>query len=820
MNNINTTNTNTSNIEEEEINLRKIFVILLKNWYLFVIFGMLGIMGGYLASRYSHPDYQVQATIYVPAQKGGISANLEDMFTSQLSGNKAEVFNQIEIIKSFNINDQVARNLNWRTKWFKRDQLSFSNLMTETDIFQWRAFYKDAPFNVEEAPGAFNSPGVEIHLTPVSPTSFKLNIEGQVIYNGAKKVVKIETMGSYGQPFKNDYFNFTITPNGKVNEDLDHYYYFTFNDPGTIARSQLGALSVNLNDKQSEIIKLQIQGKSPERQIDYLNELINVYMQDKMSYQTETQKRSLLFIDSQLVGISDSLNSAGSNFTEFRSKNKIINIGEQGTQVMTNLMQIESERNKNQMQLDYFRNLLDYLGKSDDIKQLIAPSVVGIQDPALNTMVVKLSELYSRRQVLSFSANETNPTLLMIDKEIAQLNARLKENLRNLIQNAEVLNRSLDNQKSTINAQLNKLPAKEQDLINFQRRYDLTNEIYTFLLQKRSEINIALAGATPEVQVIDAARMETTSQVGLSGMSKIMIGLLVGLFLPALFLLVLNFFSDTIETQEDIQQGTHLPILGNVIHSRSKSDTPVNDNPRSGIAESYRSIRTNLQFVLTEQDKKVVAIHSTNPGEGKSFTSVNLATILAMNDKKVVLVGADMRKARLHKIFNLPNEKGLSTYLSGQDPLQDILHECSIDNLMIIPAGPVPPNPSELIDRPAMKNLLDELATRYDYIIVDNAPVSLVTDGLLAGRLAHLNIFILRYGISKKAQIKFINQLADNKVLQNISLVVNDIQGAGFGYYGGNYYYGTKYGEYGSGYYSDEEDVKKVHPIKKMFSKN
>jgi len=530
-------------------------------------------------------------------------------------------------------------------------------------------------------------------------------------------------------------------------------------------------------------------------------------MQNKMSFQTETQKRSLLFIDSQLVGISDSLNSAGSNFTEFRSKNKIINIGEQGTQVMTNLMQIESERNKNQMQLDYFRNLLEYLGKSDDIKNLVAPSVVGIQDPALNTLVVKLSDLYSRRQVLSFSANETNPTVLMIDKEIAQANARLKENLRNLIQNAEVMIHSLDNQQATINSQLNKLPAKEQDLINFQRRYDLTNEIYTFLLQKRSEINIALAGATPEVQVIDAARMETTSPIGLSSMSKIMIGLLFGMFIPALYLLVMNFLSNTIQTQEDVQQSTRLPILGNVIHSRGYSDTPVHDNPRSGIAESYRSIRTNLQFVLSDTDEKVVAIHSTNPGEGKSFTSVNLATILAMNDKKVVLIGADMRKGRLAKIFNVTQTKGLSTYLSGLDKLKDVLQETHIDNLMVIPAGPVPPNPSELIDRPQMQTLLDELNVRFDYIIIDNAPVSLVTDGLLAGRMAHLNVFILRYGVSKKEQIKTINMIADNKVLHNITLVINDIKGPGFGYgYGGSYYYGRKYADNG-GYYEEEVDV-------------
>lgn len=803
-------------VAEEEINLRKVFVLVLKNWYLFVLFGILGAAGGYLHNRYSNPTYQVQATIYVPAQKSSMGARLEDMFSSQLTGNKSEVFNQIEIIKSFSLNDQVARNLNWRTQWFKKDALSLDNLLHEKDLFEWKAYYKDEPFHVKETPGAFNSPGIELYLQPISANQFQLNVDGESIYNGVEKEIDLEIVGTYGEPISNENFNFTITPNGKSNEDLDNIYCFIFNEPASIASQQLKKLHVNLNDKESEIIKLQIEGKSPQHLIDYLNELINVYMQDKMSFQTETQKRSLFFIDSQLGGISDSLNSAGSSFTEFKAKNKIINIGEQGTQVMETLMNIESDRNKNQMQLAYFRNLLEYLGKSDDIKQLIAPSVVGIEDLALNTMVLKLSELYARRQVLSFSANETNPTLLMIDKEISQANARLKENLRNLVHNAEVINRSLDSQKETINAQLNKLPAKEQDLINFQRRYDLTNEIYTFLLQKRSEINIALAGATPEVQVIDAARPETTSLVGLSSMSKVMIGLMLGMFFPALFILTRSLFSGAIESQEDIEGNTNLPLLGNVIHSRTNSDTPVNDNPCSGIAESYRSIRTNLQFMLADVNRKVVSINSTNPGEGKSFSSVNLATILAMNDKKVVLIGADMRKARLHKIFGLANTSGLSTYLSGQDELKNILFESRIDNLMVIPAGPVPPNPSELIDRPQMQKLIEELSDRYDYIIIDNAPVSLVTDGLLMGRHAHLNIFILRYGVSKKEQIKYINQIAENKIMNNVTLVVNDVKGSSFAS-SGNYYYGNKYSENGNGYFEGNE---KVHPIWKFFSRN
>ncbi|HEY3370048.1 MAG TPA: polysaccharide biosynthesis tyrosine autokinase [Prolixibacteraceae bacterium] len=803
--------------QEEEINLRKILVIALKNWHLFLIFGFIGLLGGYTYSRYSQQVYQLSTNIMVPQKSGGLGAGLEEMFKSQMPNSKTDVYNQIAILKSFNINNQVAQNLNWRTSWFKRDQLNLTNLGNEKDIFGWKAYYKDAPFTVFETEGTFNSPGINLYLTPISTKQYQLKVDGNVIYNGAQKEIHLSATCSYGQAFENDYFHFTITPNFNKNEDLDHLYYFTFNDPASIARAYLNKLTVDLDDKLSEIIRLQLIGKQPQREIDYLNELISVYLQNKMSYQTETQKRSLAFIDNQLVGISDSLNSAGSNFSKFRSDNQIINIGEQGTQVMGTLRDIESQKTKTQMQLDYFGNLLQYLGKSDDIKNLIAPSVVGIEDLSLNAMVMKLSELYSRRQVLSFSAKEDNPTLQMIEKEITQTNARLKENLRNLIKNAEVLNKSLTDQKNKIVAQLDRLPKKEQDLINYQRRYELTNEIYTFLLQKRAEINIALAGATPEVQVIDAARIETAQLIGMSSMSKIMIGLILGLLIPGIYVLIKNFFANTIESQEDIEKNTNIPILGNVIHSRTDSDTPVNDNPRSGIAESYRSIRTNLQFVLTDPNKKVVSVHSTNPGEGKSFTSVNLATILAMNDKKVVIVGADMRKARLHKIFNLPNDRGLSTYLSGQDTVDDVLFETLIDNLSALPAGPVPPNPSELIDKPAMETLMMELRKRFDYVIVDNAPVSLVTDGFLCGRHADLNIFILRYGVSKKEQIKYINQVAENKILENITLVINDIQGAGFGY-GQNYYYNYKYSGYGNGYY--EESEKSYNFIQRMFNKS
>jgi tyrosine-protein kinase Etk/Wzc len=800
--------------QEEKVNYRKVLIIILRKWHWFLLFGVLGISFGYLYSRYSQPGYQTKAFIYVPPKSSGLGTGLENLFQSTFMGDRAtEVYNQIEIIKSFNINYQVAQHLNWKTSWYKMDLLSLENLK-EKSLFNWAAYYKNEPFNVEIKEGAYNCPGIELHVKPLSSRQYEISVNGDLVKEGVKKRIEFTAIGTYGEPFANYYFHFTLTPKDKSGENMDCLYYFVFNEPAQIASAYLDNLVVKLNDKKSEIICLQLQGKEPKRDIDYLNELIQVYMQDKMDFQTETQKRSLSFLDSKLLNVSDSLNSAGTNFTQFKSQNQIINIGAQGTQVMTTLKDIETDRNKNQLQLDYFRNTFDYLENSNDVKQLISPSVVGIQDISLNTMVVKLSELYSRRQVLSFSAKENNPTLVMTDKEIAQTKVRLKENLRNLISDAEVMKKSLDSQKNKISTQLDRLPKKEQDMINFQRRFDLTNGIYTFLLQKRAEIDISLAGATPEVQVIDAARIETSDPVGLSPLYKIIIGLMLGLAVPGFFLLIFHFFSNTIESQEDVEKNTQLAVLGSVIHNPTKSDTAVNDNPQSGIAESYRSIRTNLQFMLTSGSHKIVAIHSTNTGEGKSFTSVNLATILAMNDKKVLLVGADMRKPRMHKIFKLSNQHGLSTYLSGYDQLDEVIFETFVENLSLLPAGPIPPNPSELLDKPQMGTLMGKLREKYDYVILDNAPVSLVTDSLLAGRHADLNIFILRYAISRIDQFKYINQIAEKKVLDNIALIINDIKGSGFGY-GRNYYYNYTYAN-NSGYYEENE---KPSGLKRIFGK-
>lgn len=786
--------------QEEDINIKKIFFRMLGQWYWFVIFGILGLAVAYAYTKLTKPSYSVSNSILIPQESSGL--DMKDMFNAELGmgQNTTQINNQIEILKSSFTIKKTLQRLNWRTSWYKKKN------------FLWNGIYRNEPFDVQEPQNFINPAGIRIYITPTSGNLYSVSANGKIDYKGNPTDIDFEGRGEFGLPYKNKYFNFTLLKKVNNIEPGGEKYYFVFNDLKENTMSYQAKLNAALKDEESEIVICSIKGEEPRKESDFLNELIDVYIAQKLDIQNQAQRQSLDFINAQLSGISDSLNVAGNKFTEYRAKNTIINLGEEGTLVMTNLKQLESERAQNQIQLDYFKNVLSYLEESGDMTKIVSPSVVGIQDPSLNMLVTKIGELYNRKQILSFSAKPNNPTLIMIDKELADTRSRLNENIRNLIDNATKSINSLKERENRINGQLSRLPAKEQQMINIQRQYNITNEVYNFMLQKRAETNIALASSISDIQIIENADPDFAKPVSMSRMIILFIGLFMGLLIPALVIVLTDLFDNRIRTQEDIENNTQLPIVANIMHSNEPSELTVFNDPRSNIAESFREMRTNLEFMLTGSKAKVISIHSTNPSEGKSYISTNLGTILAMNDNKVLIIGADMRKPKLHKIFDLENKAGLSTYLIGHDILEDTIFETPIKNLSIMPAGPIPPNPAEILSKPAMKELIDQARLQFDYIILDNAPVALVTDGIITSRLSDLNIFILRFGISNKHQLELINQLASTKKVNDIGIIVNDIK---VGSLGNGYYKYYQYEAYKKSYYADEETGKKSRRKKK-----
>jgi len=768
--------------QDDEIDLKRLLFLLIRKWYWLVMGLFLGITGAYLFVKYTPDKYQVNTSLLVTDESKGF--DLENLFMDGMMGSsgKASLQNELEFLRSYTLNHQAVDNLNWQTFWQKKN------------LIIWNGIYLNEPFILNKSGEGLNPAGIPIYITPLSETEYEISVDGEIKLEGQNVKIEFSEIAKYGEPFRNEYFNFTLTPKENSSDLPGEWYRFSFINKSKLTTDYLKRVTTDYG-KESEVIKLSVESTEPLRDIHYLNELVRVYLKLKLNLQTQTQKRSLDFIDSQLSGISSDLTAAENTFTEFRSKNQIIDLSSQGSLIMEQLKEIEQEKSQMQMQLDYFKNLQRYLGNIQSADQLVAPSVVGITDATLNALVLKLSELYSRRKVLAFSAYENNPSLILLNQEIEQVNQQLREILVNLIDNTQLSVNTLNLRYTRINNQLNNMPEQEQQLINIQRQYELTNEIYTYLLQRRAELEISLAAAIVDIQVIDPAQFERLIPLNKSPMLILLIGAFLGLLLPGVLILLVDLLDNSIHLQEDIEKLTPLPILGNVLHSTDKSELVVIHHPRAPITESYRTIRTNLQFKL--QDKqKVIGLHSVQPGEGKSFNATNLACIMAMNDKKTVIIGVDMRKPRLNNIFNLANTKGLSNYLAGRYGTKEIIQQTEIDNLSLIASGPIPPNPAELIERPAFSQLLEELKAQFDYIIIDNAPVSRVTDGLITSRHSDLNLFILRYGVSKKNQLKFINDIARQGTMHNPALIINDIKLHRFGYgYGNSYQYA-----YGKGY--------------------
>jgi capsular exopolysaccharide synthesis family protein len=778
---------------EEGTNIKEFLFRLLSKWYWFVLFGFLGLSGGYLMSKFSQPSYKVGSTVLVMEESQ--SMGLDQMFEGFDLGNKTNIENHILMLQSYTLNRKALDNLNRETSWFSEG------------VFTDASLYGDYPYRVEQNASHKNTCGIPIHIQPIDWEHYQITAVGEVMNKGSKLSLDLKAKGTFGMPFENEYFSFTISRNTSFGGDEDKDYYFVFNDLKGLTKSYMSRLEVNLASKKADGITLSIQGSNPAREVDYMNELIRVYMDYGLSEKNRTSENTVRFIDEQLNQIVDSLSLAGQNFSDFRSKNGIIDLGQEGSLVVEKLEKLESEKVLAERRLEYFRNLKTYMGDAEQMKLVVSPSVVGIVDVGLTSQVLKLAELYARKSTLSFIAMEKNPSILMLDNEIANSLSSLDENLKNLISNAEVELKSLYRQMDKIGLQLASLPKTEQKLINIKRRFDLNNELYTFLLQKRAEAAITTASNVSDAQVLDPARIETSVRVGPKTTINLLVGLILGLAIPFVVIVVGDYFNDTIKSKEDIEKESKLPIMAEIAHSSYKTEIPVILHPRSGIAESFRGLRTNLHYLFRQNSGcKVLGVHSMIPGEGKTFTSLNLASIIAMDSKKVLLMGCDLRKPRLHSIFNVDNKSGLSTYLIGQDSLSSIILPTDQENLFFVNSGPVPPNPAELLGNGEFEKFIEEAKQKFDYIVMDNAPVSLVTDGILSGKYADANLFVLRQDFSNKNQIKFINQLSEKESLNKIGIILNDAVFNGYGYSSsyGSFGYGYSYGNYGNGYYDED----------------
>ena len=758
----------------EKRETKNFFLKYLKQWPWFLILSLIGIVLGYLYYKNLPFIYEVNSRILIKSENTSLSDLLSFDNPVNVRDN-INLENKIGTLKSYTLFNEAVKNLNWETSWYKKELLYKKEL------------YNTTPFELIVPPNANNAKNIFLEITVLNNKEYRLKVKGE----SSSQPVNIEKVIKFGEPFANNLFNFTLN---KIQDVTNEVFYLKFNDIQILTNSYLEKTKITREDLNSDIISIKIEGENVQKEADFINELNNVYINYGVSDKNKNSESSLQFIDSQIVRIQGALSIAQNNFSSYRRNNQAMDLGQEAQLVYTKLDEIENEKYLTELQINFYNELQQYLDDAKKIEQMINPSVIGITDENLNSMLTKLMDLYSRREVLTYSVQNNNPSMILIEKNIKLTRDALEETLKNQLRATESKMESMKERYTAIESRLKELPETEKQLIGIQREFDLNNELYTYMMQKKAEASITKASIAPEVQVIDAAFPEASTYVGPNLVLNVFGGMVGGMMLPFIFITLIGFFNSKIETRDEIEKNSKLPVLEGIIRHKYKEILPVVHHPRSGIAESFRGLKSNLKALLEEPGAKVISVNSLIPGEGKSFISSNFSAILAKTNKKVLLIGADLHKPTLHKYFEVKESFGLSNYFLNEKSFEEILSATFIPNLSFIQAGTTPDNPSELLDNAKFELLIEKARQIFDFIIIDNAPVLLVPDSILVSNFSDISLFILRINLSHKDQIRQIGKIVDFNKIRNAALLINEAPDRGYGY--GNKYWKNGYGDY------------------------
>lgn len=776
-------------MDDDRVFIKRYLTMFISNWYWFVFSLFIALSIAYGINRYSEKIFTVSSTLLIKDDRiGGGSQSAEKFMPgANVFNNRQNLNNEIGILKSFRLNKRVIDSLpEFRIVYFG---IGRRNIVE-------RRLYKSCPFKVKTESSGYQ-PGVRVNVRIISDTTFFLSI------NGGNKDEK-ET--KFGKRISEVGLNFIIElrePGSfTFNPDLSNKYYFYFSGSEGLANSYRSGLRVTPIDKDATLVNLTSSGFVPEQEVDYLNKLMEIYVNQGLEDKNQIADSTIKFINQQLYIISDSLKEAEDRLQNFRLENRLVDLSKEGSLIQDRLEKLENEKVILRLQDQYYQYLKNYLDSKNESGEIISPSTMGVTDQTIGRLVQELALLQLKKRQLSMNLSAELPAVNLIEDDIIYARKSLSENIESNIDNLGYSLTDVNNRIEQVNQELTKLPGTERTMINIQRKFDINNTVYTYLLEKRAETGIARASNVPDNKIIDQAEVFNVGLIKPNARKNNLKAFLIGLFIPGLMITLLYYFNNTIIDNNDITNRTNVPIIGFISHNYNIRELPVIENPKSALSESFRSIRTSLRYFIRETPHPVIAVTSTITSEGKTFISINLAAITTLLGKKVLLIGLDLRKPRIHKILGIDNGEGMSTYLSSNCEYEDVIKETSIKNLYYASSGPVPPNPAELIDGEKMNIFIEKARTEFDYIIIDTPPVAVVSDTLLLARLVDINIFVVRQRYSSKNTLDLIQELYRSDKLKNMSIIINDINLSGYYGYGLRYSYNQGYGySYGKYYY-------------------
>ena len=796
---------NMNELDEEKVNYQELLFRYIIHWPWFVTSVLICLIGAWGYLYFQIPVYQVSASIIIKDDKKGGnsgSADLENLGLGGVITSAQSIDNEIEVLRSKTILKEVVNSLELYITYYDEDE------------FPRQEMYKTSPVVVnltaQEADKLSNAALIDMKLASDGGLDVNLKV-GLNEYN--KRFDKLPAVF----PTNVGTFGFTLRDslsNGQVEGQKEvRHISAVVSQPFGVAKGYQWALTIAPTSKATSVATVSLINTNIQRGQDFINKLMEMYNRNTNNDKNEVAEKTREFINERIKIIDEELGNTEEKLETFKRNAGLTDISSDAQLAVSGNAEYEKKRVENGTQINLVRDLAKYINNPLNEYEVL-PSNIGLTDNGLTTQLERYNELVVERKRLLRTSTENNPMIINLDMSIRAMKANVKAAIDGTLQGLLIVKADLDREASRFSRRISDAPGQERQYVSIARQQEIKAGLYLMLLQKREENAIMLAATANNAKIID----EPVAEGGpVSPKPKMiyMIALVLGVGLPVGIIFLTSFTKFKIEGRGDVEKLTRLPIVGDVPLTGEKNGSiAVFENQNNLMSETFRNVRTNLQFMLGN-GQKVILVTSTVSGEGKSFISVNLAISLSLLGKKVVIVGLDIRKPGLNKVFNISRkEQGITQYLSNPEKnLMDLVQASDVSkSLYILPGGTVPPNPTELLARDGLDKAIETLKKNFDYVILDTAPVGMVTDTLLIGRVADLSVYVCRADYTRKAEFTLINELAENNKLPNLCTVINglDFQKKKYGYYYGYGKYGKYYGygkRYGYGYGYGEHKI-------------
>ena len=756
---------NMNELDEEKVNYQELLFKYIIHWPWFVASVLACLISAWVYLHFQTPVYQVSASIMIKDDKknsGGNNTDLESLGLGGVITSTQSIDNEIEVIRSKTILKEVVNDLELYITYYDEDE------------FPKKELYKTSPVIVnlttQEADKLPGAALIDMKLTPEGSLDVNLKIglsEYSKHFDKLPAVLPTDA-GTFGFTLKDSLLN------GRIEgQNIVRNISAVVSQPFGVAKGYQWALNIEPISKTTSVAVVSLMNTNIQRGQDFINKLMEMYNHNTNNDKNEIAKKTREFINERIKIIDEELGSTEDKLEAFKRNAGLTNIGSDAQLAVEGNAEYERKRVENGTQINLIRDLTKYINNPSNEYEVL-PANIGLSDNGLTTQIDRYNELIFERKRLLRTSTENNPMIVNLDTSIRAMKANVKAAIDGTLQGLLIVKADLDREASRFSRRISDAPGQERQYVSIARQQEIKAGLYLMLLQKREENAITLAATANNAKIIDEPAAEG-GPVSPKPKMIYMVALAVGLGLPVGFIFLLGLTKFKIEGRGDVEKLTRLPIVGDVPLTDEKTGSiTVFENQNTLMSETFRNVRTNLQFML-ESSQKVILVTSTVSGEGKSFISANLAISLSLLGKKVVIVGLDIRKPGLNKIFNIPRkEMGITQYLSNPEKnLMDFVQSSDVSkNLYIIPGGTVPPNPTELLARDGLDKAIAILRKEFDYVILDTAPVGMVTDTLLIGRIADLSVYVCRADYTRKAEFTLINELADNNKLPNLCTVI------------------------------------------------